>query len=89
MDKIDRKILAILKRNARLTASAISDEIDLSVSAVIERIKKMESNNTIIGYTVSVDNKIIGNSLGNQRRHRPYHTDISLRIGNAPADCHA
>lgn len=63
MDKIDKKILAILKRNARLTASSISEEIDLSVSAVIERIKKLESNNIIKGYTVNIDQEKIGNVL--------------------------
>ena len=44
MDNIDYKILRCLKDNARLTASAISEEINLSVSAVIERIRKMESS---------------------------------------------
>ena len=44
MDNIDYKILGCLKKNARLTASSISEEINLSVSAVIERIRKMESS---------------------------------------------
>mgnify|MGYP000090116400 CR=1 FL=1 len=43
MDNIDYKILRCLKDNARLTASAISEEINLSVSAVIERIRKKEN----------------------------------------------
>ena len=46
MDNIDYKILRCLKDNARLTASAISEEINLSVSAVIERIRKMESSDS-------------------------------------------
>ena len=33
MDNIDYKILGCLKKNARLTASSISEEINLSVSA--------------------------------------------------------
>ena len=41
MDIIDIKILNILKENARTKASAIADEIDLSISAVTERIKKL------------------------------------------------
>jgi len=52
MDNIDYKILRCLKDNARLTASAISEEINLSVSAVIERIRKMESSGVIKGYTI-------------------------------------
>ena len=43
MDNMDIKILKCLKENARLTASSISEDIGLSVSAVIERIKKMEN----------------------------------------------
>ncbi|NYC31843.1 DNA-binding Lrp family transcriptional regulator [Clostridium saccharobutylicum] len=47
MDKMDYKILKCLKSNARSKASAISKEIHLSVSAVIERIHKMENNDVI------------------------------------------
>ncbi len=63
MDKIDYKILSCLKRNARLTASAISDEISLSVSAVIERIKKLESSGIIKGYTIELDQEKLGNNV--------------------------
>lgn len=63
MDNIDYKILRCLKDNARLTASAISEEINLSVSAVIERIRKMESSGVIKGYTIEVDQKKLGNEM--------------------------
>lgn len=63
MDNIDYRILKCLKENARLTASAISEEINLSVSAVIERIKKMETGGIIKGYTIEVDQKKLGNEM--------------------------
>jgi len=63
MDKIDIKILGCLKKNARLTASAISDEINLSVSAVIERIKKLENSGVIKGYTIELDQEKLGNDV--------------------------
>lgn len=63
MDKIDMKILRSLKENARLTASAISEEINLSVSAVIERIKKLEANGIIKGYTIDIDQAKMGNDM--------------------------
>lgn len=63
MDKIDYKILNCLKQNARLTASAISEEINLSVSAVIERIKKLESSGIIKGYTIELDQEKLGNNV--------------------------
>ena len=47
MDKIDLGILRCLKENSRQTASTISQTINLSVSAVIERIRKMEQKGII------------------------------------------
>ena len=63
MDAIDYKILKILQKNARETASNISKEIHLSVSAVIERIRKMEETGVIKEYTIIVDEKKTGNEM--------------------------
>lgn len=63
MDIIDIKILNILKENARTKASAIADEIDLSISAVTERIKKLEQSGIIDKYTLIVNQKKIGNDI--------------------------
>ena len=63
MDKLDYKILNILKENGRETASDISKAIHLSVSAVLDRIKKMEESGIIKGYTVRVDAKALGNDV--------------------------
>ncbi|MBE6050255.1 MAG: winged helix-turn-helix transcriptional regulator [Clostridium sp.] len=64
MDKIDTKILNCLKKNSRIKASAISKEIHLSVSAVIERIHKMENNGVIKNYTIIVDECKLGKGIG-------------------------
>lgn len=63
MDKVDRAILTCLKNNARMKASDIGKAINLSVSAVIERIKKLEANGTIEKYTVCLNQKQIGNDV--------------------------
>ena len=60
---MDIKILKSLRQNARLTASSISEEIGLSVSAVIERIKKLENSGVIKGYTIDVDQAKMGNTM--------------------------
>lgn len=44
MDKVDEKILAILKKNARTRVSHIAREIHLSETSVIDHIKKMENS---------------------------------------------
>ena len=63
MDILDYKILSLLKTNAREKASAISREIHLSVSSVIERIHKLETSGIIQSYTIITDDAAIGNDL--------------------------
>lgn len=63
MDYLDYQILCKLKENARQTASDISKEIHLSVSTVIDRIRKMESSGTIQSYTVITNDHKIGNDV--------------------------
>lgn len=63
MDNLDYQILTELKRNARQTASDISKSIHLSVSTVIERIKKMEKSGLIESYTVITDESKLGNDV--------------------------
>lgn len=63
MDEIDQKILYFLRENARMTASAIGGQVNLSVSAVIERIKKMESTGIIRQYTTLVDHAYMGRDI--------------------------
>ena len=63
MDALDIAILHSLAQNARRKASAISQEISLSVSAVIERIRKMEDSGIIQGYTTVLDQKRLGNDI--------------------------
>ncbi|MBR4972516.1 MAG: AsnC family protein, partial [Oscillospiraceae bacterium] len=47
MDQIDVKILKCLQADARENASLISEKVGMSVSAVIERIRKMEASGLI------------------------------------------
>lgn len=63
MDDIDKRILRCLRENARMSASAVSQRVSLSVSAVIERIKKMESNGVIRQYTTILDPACVGRDV--------------------------
>lgn len=63
MDKTDYSILKLLQKNGRKTASDISKEIHMSVSAVSERIKRLEKENVIKGYTIVVDERRVGYAL--------------------------
>lgn len=55
MDTIDAKILRLLQKNARITVSEISGEINLSISAVSDRLKKLESSGIIEKFTTIIN----------------------------------
>lgn len=55
MDVTDIKILGILKKNGRATASEISKRVNLSIPAVSERIRKLEESEIIEKYTVKIN----------------------------------
>lgn len=55
MDMIDLKILDTLKENSRISASDISKKINLSIPAVLERIRKMDESGLIEKYTVKIN----------------------------------
>ncbi len=60
MDIIDRRILACLKENSRENAKTIGEKVNLSTSAVIERIKKMENAGLIERYTAIINQSVLG-----------------------------
>lgn len=60
MDSIDLIILKILQENGRETASNISKRIHLSVSAVLDRIHKLEEAGVVKQYTVLLDSRKLG-----------------------------
>jgi len=52
MDSFDQKILNQLRQNARMSISAIAEQVNLSRPAVSDRIKRMEERGDILGYQV-------------------------------------
>ena len=63
MDVIDVKILEVLQDNSRVSISELSKKVSLSLSAVSERLKKLENSNIISKYTVILDPKLMGKDL--------------------------
>ncbi len=63
MDAIDIEILEILKKNSRKTVSQISHSINLSISAVSDRLKKLEASGVIKQYTVILDEEILNRTV--------------------------
>lgn len=60
IDAINRKILAALQQNARISYAELGKKIHLSAPAVAERIRKLEGAGIITGYTLKVDLDRVG-----------------------------
>jgi Lrp/AsnC family leucine-responsive transcriptional regulator len=86
MDHIDSKILRCLTKDARMNASQISQKVNLSVSAVIERMKKMEASGLIRGYTAIVDEKLAGYNvqamISIRLEHPKYNQEFNRQMCN-------
>ena len=52
LDAIDRKLIALLQDNARLSTVALAKAVGLSRSTVQERLQRLESADVIAQYTV-------------------------------------
>ena len=52
LDDIDRGLIALLRGNARLPTAALGRRLGLSRSAVQERLKRLERDGVILGYTL-------------------------------------
>ncbi|MBQ7491295.1 MAG: Lrp/AsnC family transcriptional regulator [Clostridia bacterium] len=63
MDEIDVKILKCLRTNARENASVISEKVNMSVSAVIERIRKLEASGLIERHTTILNSAKAGKDV--------------------------
>ncbi|MBU6489395.1 MAG: Lrp/AsnC family transcriptional regulator [Burkholderiales bacterium] len=55
MDESDWKILALLQGNGRMTYTDLARQVQLSVPAVTERVKRLEEGGVIEGYAARVN----------------------------------
>ena len=55
IDRIDLKILKTLQRHARITHTALANEVGLSVTPCKERVKALEAAGVIQGYHAKVN----------------------------------
>jgi Lrp/AsnC family transcriptional regulator, leucine-responsive regulatory protein len=60
LDRIDRKILTILQREARISMTDLAREVGLSATPVTERVKRLERERVILGYHARLDPEALG-----------------------------
>ncbi len=63
MDAIDKSLLGLLQKDCKQTTKELSFKLNLSVTAVYERIKKMEREGVIQQYVALLDKEKIDKEL--------------------------
>ena len=63
LDEKDLKILEILKQNSKLTTQQIAKQLNIPITTIHNRIKKLEKLGIIKGYTLVLDYKQLGKSI--------------------------
>ena len=63
VDNVDKQLIDILKDNSRLSFADLGRKVNLSPSAVRERVQKLEELKVIKKYSIQLDNKKLGNDI--------------------------
>jgi DNA-binding Lrp family transcriptional regulator len=60
MDSIDRKIIAELQADGRLSNVELADRVGLTPAPCLRRVKRLESQGVILGYSARINPHAIG-----------------------------
>jgi Lrp/AsnC family transcriptional regulator, leucine-responsive regulatory protein len=63
LDAIDKKILEILQRDARILNTELADEVGLTPGPCLKRVKRLEAAGIISRYVTLLDREKIGQEL--------------------------
>ena len=63
LDNKDKQLLALLQKDSKQTTKQLSLQLNLSITAVYERIKKLEKGNVITGYSALLNREKVEKSF--------------------------
>src|SRR5438105_7544326 len=63
IDKIDARILRVLQRDGRISNLKLAEEVHLSPTAVLERVKRLTRDGYILGYEARLNPAKLGAGL--------------------------
>ena len=63
IDRLDRKILAILQKNNRIANVELAEEVGLSPPACLKRVKRLRGEKVIIGDVSIINPELAGNKM--------------------------
>jgi Lrp/AsnC family leucine-responsive transcriptional regulator len=63
LDRIDRKILRILQVDGRISNLKLAEQVQLSPTAVLERVRRLTRDRYILGYEARLNPMLVGAGL--------------------------
>jgi DNA-binding Lrp family transcriptional regulator len=64
LDRSDLTLLELLQRDGRTTVQALSEAINLSARATLNRVRKLEAQGVIEGYRAMIARSALGEQIG-------------------------
>lgn len=71
LDAVDRRMLAVLQAEGRITNQDLAERVGLSPTPCLRRLKRLEESGVITGYAAQVDPKAYG---------LPFSVFVSVRL---------
>lgn len=78
LDATDRAILAALAQDARMATSELARQIGLSAPATADRVRRLQQQGVIAGFTVELDPRALGYTLQAIVRVKPLPGQLHL-----------
>ncbi len=94
IDNLDRKILEIIMRNARIPSKDVATECNVSRAAIHQRIQRMIDMNVITGSGYNVNPKVLGFAtctyIGVKLEKGSMYREVSQKLEAIPeiVECH-
>jgi Lrp/AsnC family leucine-responsive transcriptional regulator len=63
LDRIDARIIDILRVDGRISWRELADRVHLAASSVAERVRRLEDRGVITGYSARVDPAAVGRTV--------------------------
>ena len=82
IDRIDRRIVDILRIEGRISWKELADRVHLAPSSVADRVRRLEATGVIGGYVARIDPRALGRDVRAV-------VDVGLPPGTDPADFEA
>ncbi len=60
LDKLDRRILKVLQQQGRISMTELAEQVGLSTTPCTERVRRLEREGVIEGYSARVNPKALG-----------------------------